>query len=211
MGKNKAYNSMMVLIFSVIAALILNAALIFFGFKPLMYIIGGDRYDATVTVVGTEDDKNYAEAMYQLRDGTYQYRQVLTYGSIKSGDEFKAYVLQDEKKIFRMPPAWIVALFCGGYVILMFVLTLLIVKHRRIRHDNIMLSKNGKAVTGQVVTVTRKRAFVFDCNVTFTDDEGRSQIAFVRFNKIVPSEGGECRLMYCFDKNGRLICDTIEL
>lgn len=211
MGKNKGYKALCTMIICIAVFCAAQIALFWFAFTPIKYVISGEKCPAVITVIGDEDDKNYIEAMYDRPNGRSGYAQVLTYGRPDHNEHFDAYVLEGEKKVFRMPAWWIVTAFFGGYTALMLITVIAGVRAQRVHSAMNQLSKYGKTAKGEIITVTKKRAFCFDCNVSFRDSEGTLQNAFLRFTRTVPKEGETCTVLYHITKNGRLLCENMEL
>lgn len=213
MGKNKGAKSLRTIIVCTLLLIVLTVGVCIGVGKTVKYRVSGVKVEAVITVVGEEGDPDYIEAMYQGEDGRYRYGKVIFNGKPKIGETFEAYVLPDNplSDIYRMPETWLTVTAIVLFAAIVIVLAVMIAKAAIVHKGNRLLSQHGIHVKGEVITITRKGDFEFDCNVNFRDNEGELHTMIVTFNRSIPQQNGEYPLLYYKDKKGRIYCDLIEL
>lgn len=212
MGKNKGYKSMMAIIGCVFFLIAMSVAVFLGGRKTLNYKMNGTPVEARVTQVFKVGKTELVESVYMSEFGFEITADTIFNGSPEVGDVFTGYVLPDEPgEVYRMPPSWLIALFCGVLGLLYILCIVIIILSARTHRHNRLLSVNGIPAKASIMQVTRVKTFVFNCLVSFTAYNGIEYTATVQFTRSVPNADGECSIIYYLTPKGKLIVDLIEL
>ncbi len=213
MGKNKGYNSMMTFIYCLIILVVLPVSIFIGARKTIDYRLNGTPVDAEVAVVTKIGRTAYVvEAIYYDDGGRLHICETVYNGIAHVGDRFTGYVLPDvPDKLYRMPALWVLIVFLMLYGGLVLTCVILLVKSFKVHRENRLLSEKGIIAKAVILNVNKRKSFVYDCFVNFTDSEGTQQTVMVTFTKSVPAPDTECSIVYCYTPGGRLIHDLIEL
>ena len=212
MGKNKGYNSMIGAIFSMLFMIAAVAVILIFGWEVIKYFFAGSAYDAKVTDVYGSGSGQLVMSEYTAENGSKISAETICKSKATAGEEFRGYVISGENgKILKMPEWWKLAAFGGGFCIVFFGGLIGLIKNSRTHRKMRYLATKGTATEAEVTMINKRKEFVFDCYVSFTDSDGEPQTAMVTFTRSVPAAGSKYPVVYYKDAKGRLICEIIEL